>query len=121
MPPELVSSTELGKMKLEGIYNKGIFLAPKVYGLLKNKLEILKIKGITKDGLKNVKFKDLEKLLDRDATLEILQDKWYKSFELGNITIKEQLYTLKVTANKRLLAHDSNNRLFDTLPYKINI
>lgn len=31
LPDDLVSSTELGKLKLEYICKKGIFLAPKVY------------------------------------------------------------------------------------------
>jgi DNA polymerase elongation subunit (family B) len=33
IPETFISSTELGKLKLEGIYDKAIFLAPKVYAL----------------------------------------------------------------------------------------
>jgi len=33
LPEILVSNTELGKMKLESINSKGVFLEPKVYGL----------------------------------------------------------------------------------------
>jgi hypothetical protein len=121
LPSDLVSSTEIGKMKLEGIYNKAVFLAPKVYGLATGTSETLKIKGVKKEAIKNIKFKDLEKLLIRDSKLEILQDKWFKSFNLGRITIKEQLYTLVTTSNKRMLLHDENNKLFDTLPLKINL
>jgi hypothetical protein len=33
LPPEFISSTELGKLKLENVLNDAIFLAPKVYYL----------------------------------------------------------------------------------------
>jgi hypothetical protein len=33
LDPSLVSDTELGKLKLEGIYDQAVFLAPKVYAL----------------------------------------------------------------------------------------
>jgi DNA polymerase type B, organellar and viral len=118
---DLVSATELGKIKLEGIYEKGVFLAPKVYALKFGKSELLKIKGIKKDALSNIKFKDLEDLLIRDSKLEILQDKWFKSFDLGTITIKDQLYTLKVTSNKRTLVYNSNNILYNTHPFELDL
>ena len=44
-------------MKLEGIYNKGVFLAPKVYGLVKDNVFTLVIKGVKKEALNNIKFK----------------------------------------------------------------
>lgn len=38
---------ELGKMKFEGAYQRGVFLAPKVYGLLVSDTEsIVKVKGL---------------------------------------------------------------------------
>jgi len=51
LPDHFISPTELGALKLEGIYDQGIFLAPKVYALaggeikelLRNKL--LRLKG----------------------------------------------------------------------------
>jgi len=36
---------ELGKMKFEGEYDEGVFLAPKLYGLVSKKEMIVKIKG----------------------------------------------------------------------------
>jgi len=43
-------NNQLGFMKLEGIFDKGIFLAPKVYGLFnsvsKGQEEIVKVKGL---------------------------------------------------------------------------
>ena len=39
--------------------------------------------------------------------------------EKGDITIKNQIYTLKVTANKRQLIY-FNNKLVNTKPFNIN-
>jgi hypothetical protein len=33
----------------------------------------------------------------------------------------EQLYTLKVTENKRKLIYDENNKLINSVPFKINL
>jgi DNA polymerase elongation subunit (family B) len=54
LPDSFISSTELGKLNLEGIYDRAVFLAPKVYAL-KNQdgaggAEIIKIKGLSKDS-----------------------------------------------------------------------
>ncbi len=45
LDPSFISNTRLGALKLEGIYDKAIFLAPKVYALKNNNEEIIKIKG----------------------------------------------------------------------------
>ena len=51
LPDYMVSSTQLGKLKLEYICTKGIFLAPKVYALntIDNKF-IYKVKGLNKSN-----------------------------------------------------------------------
>jgi len=50
LPDSFISETELGKMKLERICSKAVFIAPKVYGLIdENSNEI--IKGLTKDSI----------------------------------------------------------------------
>lgn len=115
----LVSNTELGKLKLEYVIKKAVFLAPKVYCLITedNKL-IYKVKGLTHDI--KLSFNDFENLLIKDSNLEILQDKWFKSLDKSVLTIKEQLYTLKVTSNKRRLIYDSDNKFIGTAPYIIN-
>jgi hypothetical protein len=38
----------------------------------------------------------------------------------GKINILDELYTLKVTDNKRKLVYDENNKLISTVPYIIN-
>ena len=59
-----------------------------------------------------------EKLLYKDSSLELNHEKWYKSLENSNITVKDQIYSLKVTANKRKLIYDKN-KLINTKPYII--
>lgn len=45
LPDNFISPNILGKLKLEGIYDQALFLAPKVYALKNNDEEIIKIKG----------------------------------------------------------------------------
>jgi DNA polymerase elongation subunit (family B) len=74
LPDHLVNSKILGKMKLENIIDKAIFLAPKVYYLetIDGKV-IYKIKGLSHDVVltKN----DFDNLLFKESTLQKLQTK----------------------------------------------
>ena len=80
---------------------------------------IIKIKGLIKNSLNNITFDMLLSLLHKDNFLELEQEKWYKSLENANIEVLKQIYTLKVTDNKRKLIY-KNNILIDTEPYIIN-
>ncbi len=87
----VISNTELGKMKLEGIYNKAIFLAPKVYGLRDiDGNAILKIKGLNKESMINITVDTLDELLVKDKALELNQTKWFKDIASANINIRDQ-------------------------------
>jgi hypothetical protein len=93
-------------------------LAPKVYALiLEDGTEIVKIKG----SKVKLAFSDLEDLLQKDASKVILQEKWHRNLAKGNISIKEELYTLSITENKRELVYNSENRLVATKPLVISI
>ena len=92
----------LGQFKLEHIVSKAVFLAPKVYGLVTVEgEEIIKIKGVGSEVIKNVHLKDLENLLIEDSSRVYSQEKWIKNYQEGKITIKDVAYTLKITSNKR--------------------
>ena len=92
----------LGQFKLEYIVNKAVFLAPKVYGLVTDQgQEVIKVKGVGSEVLKNVHFKDLESLLIEDSSRVFTQEKWIKNYQEGKITFKDIAYTLKITSNKR--------------------
>lgn len=110
---------ELGLMKLECICDDAVFIAPKVYGLVTNNKLIKKIKGLNSEALNKISFDDLVDLLNKNSTLESMQNKWYKDISNGNITIKNQVYTLKVTGNKRDLIYE-NGSLINTKPLFIN-
>nr|AWX52929.1 hypothetical protein [Lactarius sp. (in: basidiomycete fungi)] len=118
LPNEFISQTELGKLKLENILTKGIFLAPKTYSLLtKDDDLIYKVKGLSHEiGLT---MDDFNNLLFKQSFLQKLQIKWRKNLEMANISVLEEVYTLKVTDNKRKLIYE-NNKLVRTVPYIIN-
>jgi hypothetical protein len=99
---------ELGLMKLECICEDAVFLAPKVYSLITNGEVIKKIKGLSSVSISKITFNDLVDLIGKDSKLESKQEKWYKNISNGNITIKDQIYTLKVTSNKIDLFHISD-------------
>jgi hypothetical protein len=114
LPSHLISK-ELGKLKLENVFKKAVFLAPKVYGgiTLDNK-ELIKIKGS-----KNViSYSELSKLLFKNNKIMLNQEKWYRNFEKGEICIKDEIYTLSITENKRQLIY-KNNKFINTLPIKL--
>jgi DNA polymerase elongation subunit (family B) len=74
--PSKYIGRELGKLKLENIFEEVVYLAPKVYGgLIKDKDEqiydFVKVKG-----LKNpITFKELSSLLIKDTELKIKNEK----------------------------------------------
>lgn len=73
---------------------------------------IMNLKSITKvKGFKNkVDYYDLKSLLIKNNKLSLPQDKWFKDLSLGNITIKNQDYTLVPTENKRILINKILNK-----------
>jgi DNA polymerase elongation subunit (family B) len=74
LPEDLVNSKVLGKMKLEHICDKAIFLAPKMYCLqtVEGKV-IYKVKGLSHDV--NLTMDNFEQLLYKDTFIKKLQIK----------------------------------------------
>ena len=115
--PDQFIGKEIGLWKLEAVCKEAVFIAPKVYGYIKDKgSEIIKCKGY-KDKLS---FNDLKSLLILNNKLNLKQDKWYKSLGDGIISIKDQIYTLKVTSNKRNLLYNKDKILYNTFPFYIS-
>jgi len=111
---------KLGQLKLEYVIRKAVFLAPKVYGLITDdNKEIIKIKGITSENLKDFHINDLDNLLVQDVDRCITQEKWYKDILQGTINIKDMAYTLKVTSNKRYPIY-TYSIYSNTKPYHYN-
>jgi DNA polymerase elongation subunit (family B) len=70
----LLNNKKLGKLKLEYICEKAIFLGPKLYCLLiENGQFIHKVKGLNRDV--SLEFKDFENLLFKDCFISKLQTK----------------------------------------------
>jgi hypothetical protein len=114
LDPKFVGD-KLGQMKLEHIFNDAVFLAPKMYGGITDNYEYVRIKG-----LKNpIEFKELKALLLKGSKLEIKQNKWYSDISNGRFHIKDEIYTLMITDNKRKLLYNSDNKFYDTLPLKL--
>ena len=120
LPAEFIGNN-LGQFKLEYIIKRAVFLAPKVYGFIDvNENQIIKIKGVNNI---DISLGELELLLIQDSTKEFKQFKWFKEVLQGNITIKEQVYHLKSTSNKRAPIYiDENgyNVYSSTRPYNYN-
>lgn len=108
--------TEIGKFKLEYISSKSIFLAPKVYFSLTNGSEICKIKGFKAQNYKNITFNEFYNLLYKNKKLILTQEKWFKNFSEGKISIINELYTLSHNSGKRLPIYDENNKFIETKP-----
>ena len=118
LPLNMVSSKVLGKMKLEHVKSKAIFLAPKVYYLITEDGKIIyKVKGLSHDIELNQN--DFDNLLFKQSSLQKWQTKWRKNLSEGHVSILNEVYTLKVTNNKRKLLYE-NGKLIGTAPYIIN-
>ena len=114
MDPKYLGN-ELGQMKIEHVFDDVIFLAPKVYGGLTKDYQYIRIKG-----LKNpIDFKDLKPLLHKNSKLEIKQEKWYSDISNGMFHVKDEIYSLMVTENKRTLLYNDDNIFYDTAPLKL--
>lgn len=116
----LINDKELGLMKLENVYNEFVALAPKVYGgITINNQDITKVKGFKN----NIPFETLKSLLvcpeDKLNKIELTHQKWIRNYEKGEIKIKDQIYSLIPTDNKRALII-KNEILIGTMPYNIN-
>lgn len=111
LKPKFIGS-ELGQMKLEHTFSSAIYLSPKMYGGKTEEYEIVRIKG-----LKNpIPYSELLPLLTKNSTLEIKQEKWYSDVSNGLFHIKDEIYTLMVTDNKRKLLYNKESIFIDTIP-----
>ena len=91
-----------------------IAVAPKVYGgILEDGSELVKVKGYKN----KISFDFLKSLLNKNSSLELNQDKWYRNLIFGNIVIKDEDYHLVATENKRKLIYQNDE---GTEPFIIN-
>jgi hypothetical protein len=112
-------NNEIGNFKLEYIFKESVFLGPKIYaGIIDDNKYICKVKGYTK--AKDISFNEIKSLLNYNNKLKLSHTKWFKSLIDSNISIKDQLYTLIATDNKREFLY-KNNILVDTKAYNVKM
>ena len=116
--PNILVGNEIGQFKLEYKFKEAIFLGPKIYaGITNDEKYICKIKGFKNSKL--ISFTDLKSLLNKDSKpLTLHHDKWFRSLIDSKITIKDQIYNLITTENKRELIYN-NNIAINTKPFII--
>jgi len=73
--PDHMIGPELGKMKLEQIFSEGYFLAPKLYGYIK---ENGKTKVVAKGVGSNLSYDQIISLYNSDVPVEVLKEIWSK-------------------------------------------
>nr|YP_009675519.1 DNA polymerase [Sophora flavescens]QDD68274.1 DNA polymerase [Sophora flavescens] len=117
LPEEEISSTELGKFKLEYILKKGLFLAPKSYSLLTTKNEsIIKHKGPAKGVVDDEWFETQYADIDRIEQVTV-ESNFRIDWNRLDITKMETLVNLGVRINiKRNPIFDINQKWVDTDP-----
>jgi hypothetical protein len=49
-----------------------------------------------------------------------MQTKWFRNLSESKINIIDQLYSIKITNNKRKLIYNKNHKLIGTKAYKID-
>lgn len=116
--PDSMVGDELGKFKLEYDIQEAVFLAPKVYALrLEDGTEVIKVKGSKN---KNISFDQFKFLLNKGESLEIRQDKWFKSLDQASINILDTAYTLRATQNKRNFIYSEQGLIVGSTPIILN-
>jgi hypothetical protein len=63
---------------------------------------------------------DFKNLLIKNFTIKKSHTKWFRNLSESKINIIAQIYSIKVTDNKRELIYNKNNKLISTTSYKIN-
>ena len=67
-----------------------------------------------------INYNDFKNLLNKNFIVEKSHQKWIRNLSESKINIIAQIYSIKVTDNKRLLVYDNNNKLISTENYKID-
>jgi hypothetical protein len=120
LPDDEVTSTVLGKFKLEEIVKEGVFLAPKSYSLhTSNDIHINKHKGAAKGHVNEDWFNAQYKNINMNTPVEV--ESYFKiDWNNLNITKKNILVNLGIRLNtKRKAIFDQNNTYVDTTPLNV--
>lgn len=118
LDPSIVG-TDIGLFKLEHKLKKAIFLGPKIYAAITDKDEyICKIKGFKNP--KSVPFEVMTSLLKKDESISLNHLKWFRNITDSSIIMKEQIYELMKTNNKREFIFNKEDIAINTKAFFIN-
>lgn len=101
LPDSMVNEKELGKLKLENMINKGIFITNKTYGFINNKGEFInKAKGINNKSLTYTDYESLLNNVNVKASKTTSTINWaqgeVKITDKDDINISSSSYTKRV-------------------------
>ena len=120
LPEDEISSTELGKLKIEHFVKQGIFLAPKTYSLKTEESgEVVKHKGPAKN-LVDVKWFESQ-LQDLSRTEDLIVKSHFR-IDWHTLNIGEMDTHVRLGVNigsKRVPIYDTNNVWVDTKPKEV--
>ena len=104
--------SELGKFKLEHVISKGIFIAPKVYGLVtKDNKTILKVKGLSQQSASNISVNELGMLLISKASMTIENLRTSRNMYTGKVGVLNSSYNLMSSSSKRVPIYEEVGNL----------
>lgn len=96
LDPVFIDNKELGKLKLEHVCNKAIFLSAKVYCLETEDGQIIyKVKGLSHKI--ELTMENFESLLYKNTFLQKFQTKWVKNLSEGHIKVNFNKILFKET------------------------
>ena len=121
LPDDVISSTELGKFKLEYMLKKGIFLAPKSYSILTtNNESIIKHKGPAKGTVNEDWFERQYDDLERMQQITV-ESNFRIDWNRLDITKMDTIVNLGIRINtKRVPIFDKNKIWVDTEPIHVD-
>lgn len=123
LPEDMISSTEIGKLKLEHEVEKGIFISGKTYCLVtktdkKDKKFVNKAKGVKSTSLNYYDYLNLLHNIDKEEAIKTQSKKnWLK----GEVVISKDKVTVSSDSyTKQVKIYDVDKRWIDTKPIVIN-
>ncbi|XP_074313961.1 LOW QUALITY PROTEIN: DNA polymerase-like [Silene latifolia] len=121
LPDEFISSTELGKFKLEDKIKEGVFLAPKsyYYSRYSSEKDVLKYKGAGKEFVTKDWFLEQYREPDRIQTVPIISH-FKRDWDSLDIRKEERKFTLRLVDKNKRVRQIENGIWVGSNPININ-
>lgn len=121
LDPEDISSTQLGKMKLENNIKEGRFAAPKLYSYINDNDETtFKGKGIDRGSRANLGVEDIRACVDDQTPIESTSVQWRRNQQEHTITTTEVTKKFSGANLKRVtVIDDYSGKVIAFLPLNV--